>query len=425
MKKALAILMAVLMMFALFACNKTTSGTDESAVPSPSATESAAPESSAPTDGGGTESDTDSSEAPTGEVKEMGFYDPGYDYSANRTYKFVYMISQTGVLYDMFNAAFAEWAKLSNVEYSHYCANSDNDLFLTTIETYASQGVDGYLFDADNTIYPAVKGVMDDLGLPWISCMAEPLDDDGNRSHPVAGFDNYKFGTDMAEYVIGYAQETWPDADPSVVGMLSMDFSLSPQIHVRTEASKEIFLAAGYPEENFFVADGASTGLLNADTGYNISGPIFASNPQIEYWLICACLDDYADGATRVAEQNGLADKSIATTCGGSGLINHWDAGEDSSWKSAVYCAQTLFAEPIFFALYAFVNGDTTPEDIWPEWKQPGEAYAYHALPTFIIEKDTYKEYMEWVDQYTGINWSPYDDEYQGTQFEATMTPSF
>ena len=149
-----------------------------------------------------------------------------------------------------------------------------------------------------------------------------------------------KFGTDMAEYVIGYAQETWPDADPSVVGMLSMDFSLSPQIHVRTEASKEIFLAAGYPEENFFVADGASTGLLNADTGYNLSGPIFASNPQIEYWLICACLDDYADGAIRVAEQNGLADKSIATTCGGSGLINHWDAGEESSWKSAVYCAQ-------------------------------------------------------------------------------------
>ena len=163
MKKAMAILMAVLMMFALFACNKTTSGTDESAAPSPGATESAAPESSAPTDGGGTESDTDSSQAPTGEVKEMGFYDPGYDYSANRTYKFVYMISQTGVLYDMFNAAFAEWAKLSNVEYSHYCANSDNDLFLTTIETYASQGADGYLFDADNTIYPAVKGVMDDL----------------------------------------------------------------------------------------------------------------------------------------------------------------------------------------------------------------------------------------------------------------------
>ena len=54
-----------------------------------------------------------------------------------------------------------------------------------------------------------VKGVMDDLGLPWISCMAEPLDDDGNRSHPVAGFDNYKFGTDMAEYVVEYAQETW------------------------------------------------------------------------------------------------------------------------------------------------------------------------------------------------------------------------
>ncbi len=432
MKKVLAILIAVLMVFSLFACDGGGDAQDsDSAEPSEQAVTS--PDEITLVDEGSTDADdpadkeTESVEIEPEAGSEIGFYDSNYDYSANPTYKFVYMISQTGVLYDMFNKAFEEWANLANVEYSHYCANGDNDLFLTTIETYAAQGVDGYLFDADNTIYPAVKGVMDDLGLQWISCMAEPLDDEGNRCHPVAGFDNYKFGVDMANYVIEYARVTWPDASVDEVGMLSMDFSLSPQIHDRTTAANDVFVAEGYNQENFFVADGASTGLLNADTGYNISGPIFAGNPQIKYWLICACLDDYADGAVRVAEQNGFDENCVATTCGGSGLINHWDAGEESAWKSAVYCAQTLFAEPIFFALYAFVNGDTTPEEIWPEWIDTanGYAYAYHDLPTFIIERDTYKEYMEWVDNYTGINWSSYDDEYQGTEFTAVTTPSF
>ena len=258
--------------------------------------------------------------------------------------------------------------------------------------------------------------------------MAEPLDmTTATACHPVAGFDNYQFGVDMAEYCVAYAQENWPDATVENTGLMSIDFSLSPQIHERTEGALAVFLENGYSEDNFVHADGASTGMLNADTGYNLSGPEFAANPEIEYWLITACLDDYADGAIRAAEQAGIDANCIATTCGGSGLIAHWDAGEESAWKSAVYCAQTLFAEPIFFGLYAFMNGEATPETLWADWIDTanGYSYAYLGLPTYVIEVDTYKEYMEWVDSYTGINWSPYDDEYQGTEFDALTTPTF
>jgi ABC-type sugar transport system substrate-binding protein len=399
-KKSLAMILALLMIFSLFACGKT----DGTASPSPTTT-------------GGTAT------AP-GVNENIGYYDPNYDYSQHN-FDVVYMMSNTGVLYDMFDKAFGEWAKKANVNYSSFSANGDNDLFLTTIETYASQGVDGFIFDADNTIYPAVVDVVESLGIPWMSGMAEPLDSNGERAHPVVGFNNLDFGHQMANYVIDYQRKHWPDAKLEEIGLLSMDFSLSPQVHERTVGAEEIWLKEGFLKDNFVVVDGATSGSFNAEGGFNLAQPAFASRPDIKYWLVTAFMDDYADGAARAAEQANIADRTVITTCGGSGLINHWDAGEESPWKSAVYSAQILFGEGIFFALYAFMSGQATPETIFPGWKAPGEKYAYVDLPTFIIEKDTYKEYMEWVDSYTGINLSPYDAEYKGTQFPARKDPPY
>jgi ABC-type sugar transport system substrate-binding protein len=404
MKKGLAVILALLMIFSLFACGSSTA-------PSPSASteQSAAPTTEAP-----------GAEKPS--AVEIGYYDPSYDYSKN-DFTVVYMMSNTGVLYDMFDKAFQEWAKKANVNYSSFAANGDNDLFLTTIETYAAQGVDGFLFDADNTIYPRVAEITNDLGIAWMSCMAEPLDENGKRTHPVVGFDNVDFGHQMAQYDIDYLRKTWPEAKPEEVGMLSMDFSLSPQVHQRTTGAQEIWLKEGFLDKNFVVVDGATSGSFSAEGGFNLAAPAFASRPDIKYWLVTAFLDDYADGAARAAEQAGIDGTTVVTTCGGSGLINHWDKGEESCWKSAIYCAQILFGENIFFALYAFMSGQATPETIFPEWKTADSLYPYVNLPTFVIEKDTYKEYMEWVDKYTGINMSPYDADYKGTEFPSKNTP--
>lgn len=407
MKKVLALVLSLLMVFSLLACGQDTT------TAKPSAANNTA--------------DANDSDGSAATGSEPGFYDPSFDYSANPTYKIVYMMSATGVLYDMFDKAFAAWSEKANVDYSSYCANNDNDLFLTTIETYAVQGVDGFLMDADNTIYPRVSEVVDEVGLPWMAGMAEALDENGQRCHPCVGFNNYKFGEDMAQYCIDYAKTTWPDAEPSEIGLMSMDYSLSPQIHERTEGAKEVFLGAGFPEANFIVVDGSSSGALTADAGFNLAAPTYSSHSEIKYWLICTCIDDYADGAARAAEQAGIDNNCVVTTCGGSSLINHWDANEESCWKSAIYCSQTIFGEPIFFALYSFMSGTSTPESIFPEWidTASGDTYAYVQLPTFAIEKDTYKEYLEWVDSYTGINWSNYDSDYHGTQFDSKATPSF
>jgi hypothetical protein len=95
----------------------------------------------------------------------------------------------------------------------------------------------------------------------------------------------------------------------------------------------------------------------------------------------------------------------VCSTAGGTGLINHWDAGEVSAWKSAIFTDQRLYAEPIFNGLYAMIAGKATPETLWPEWinKAKGDKYASLVLPSTTIMQDMYKDYLSFVDKYTGI----------------------
>jgi hypothetical protein len=67
---------------------------------------------------------------------------------------------------------------------------------------------------------------------------------------------------------------------------------------------------------------------MTAQTGYNLTAAILASHPDIKYWLISGFFDDYTDGAARAVDTAGKTDNTVCSTFGGSGLINHWDAGE-------------------------------------------------------------------------------------------------
>ena len=422
MKKVFAVLITVVLALSLFSCSKSPStGTSASPSASVSSTQPSAQPSSAP-------SSTDVSQESAkpdsvGSKWEPGFYNPDEDYSKNQKYKVVYMLFTNGVLYDMFDKAFAQWAAKANCDYSVWCANSDADQFVNNIEMFASQGVDGILSDADMTIYNRVNDVMNELKMPWMPVMGAPrTDGTGNLLHAYCGFDFYTDGVMMAQWVVDYYKQQWPDASLDNTAMLCLDFSVSDNLHVRISGAKDVWDKT-FPgnEDKFIVADGAAIGKLDSDTGYNISGPVIAAHPEVEYWIVCGLLDDYADGCARALEAAGKDDKAVITVMGGSGLINHWDAGEDSCWKSALYTAETIYSEPIFFGLYYQLTGQVTSETLWPDWvnKGAGETYASLQLPSFFITKDNYKEYMEWCDAYTGIDRSNY--EYNGTQFSARI----
>jgi ABC-type sugar transport system substrate-binding protein len=398
MKKVLAIVLVLVLAVGLFACSSTPAATSPSAAATSAApASSAAPDSAAPAS-----SDAAASPSAAGKA-EIGFFDSSVDYTKATNYKIAYMYAGTSVLYDMFSKAFKAWAERMNCTYNDY-STTDADQFVNTIQTYSDQGYAGLLIDPDSTIYSRCSDLLTELKLPWMGCMSPATDADGKLIHPAVGFDNFGFGHDMFQWCIDYAKKNWPDATAENTGAMFIGFSVVPLLELRHNGALAAWKDSGYPESSFYFLDGV-TGDQTAQTGYNLSSATMAAHPEFKYWVGCGFFDDYSDGIVRAAEAAGKADQTICSTAGGSALINHWDAGEDSSWKSAVYTDQRLYAEPIFCGLYAMITGQATAETLWPEWvnKAAGDQYATLQLPSTMMTKDMYKDYLSFVDKYTGI----------------------
>ena len=136
-------------------------------------------------------------------------------------------------------------------------------------------------------------------------------------------------------------------------------------------------------------------------------------HPEIEYWLVFAEFDDMAKGAAAAAETMGLADTTCIAAFGGSSLLSQWDAGIEDSWKVACYLPTSMYTEPIVGALYAFMNGDATPDTLWPNWVDVHDcggddhSYASRMLPYYWVENHNYKSIVKWGDIYAGTNYYP------------------
>ena len=383
MKRLVVLLLASAIVFLLFACGNTQNNTQSSQSPSASNsdTENASQE---PADSDEASSDSGVS------TQDIGFFDENIDYTQNPQYKVVYMVGSMTSLSQSFSDAFEMWAERVNCDYSNYSANNDADGFITTIEVFAEQGYDGFIFDPEVTIYQRVADVSSELEINWMPGMGAFRDEDGYLEHPCVGFDNTQYGCDMAEWLIEYAQENFEDFDASVAGFISLDYSAVTQIHERTEGEQKIW-NEHFPDytDHFFIGDGITTGQLTSDTGFNLTAGIMTGNTDIKYWLIGACADDYADGAARAAESLERQDTTVCSTIGGTALIAHWDAGEDSCWKSSIYTANALYTEPIIMGLYALMNADATSETLWPDWIDygSGEKYASLMLPSVVFNK--------------------------------------
>jgi ABC-type sugar transport system substrate-binding protein len=418
MKKITAFLLIALTVFSLCACSAGKAGTSPSPEPSasaPAVSAEASPSASAAASGTAAPASPSAAAASV----ELGYYDPNLDVNSRAPYKVVYMRTSTTALTQSFSDAFAQWSKRLNIEYKDYSANDDIDAYMNTLETLSSLN-DGFILDVFNDqSSPRAVEICAENNIKWMSGMNRTLDGDGKLAHPTVGFDNEVFGEQMAEWLLDYAKKTWSGFDPQKAALISVDYSVIEQIHGRTVGAQKYWEKAN-PGAPFFSCDGI-VGNLDSDTAYNLVAATMSAQPDIKYWLIASNTDAYAEGAARATEQVKKEDSTVITSIGGISLIDDWDAGYDGCWKSALYTANTLYTECIMNGLLVQLDGKAKPEELWPEWKSSGEKYAQLQIPSQILLKDNYREYLEWVDSYTGIDNANYD--YNGTQFSAKGTP--
>jgi ABC-type sugar transport system substrate-binding protein len=453
MKKSIqfiAILLVLCMAFVISACGGSTSSSGGG--------NSGGSTSGGSTSSGGNTSDSGGASSGASAPKEIGFYDRTFDYNQNKEFKVGYLVSATGVMYDTFSEAFARWAGRTNVNYTGMWAPADTstEAFLSGVETYADMGYDGLLIDGDPNLGASVAKICNDNDILWMMCMAQARDYStpytimgepsvGALLAPNVGFNNIAVGSTIAEGLMDWKEEAYPDVSWDKVGFIATDFSLSIPIHERTLGNEQVWAErsglGGYDVDpsknpkNFIIADGAS-GQFDQATATNIVTQILSDPPDgIEVWLISGVVWDYAAGAAVAIENVNLSDKACITTFGaGANAVALWDAGDPTPIRISLETAAPVYAESIFNGLYAMMAGYATPDTLWNEWSilwDKGDKYQLtdeldpesqtpiveldssgkpivleeHNYPSLIlpmiwVNQENYKEFYGWVDLY-------------------------
>ena len=419
MKRFLAILLALVMVLALVACG---GGSDaDKDTGNDAASDNTASGNAGASDGAAAGNSAGALGSQEGEIDnssngEIGLFDPDYDYSANPRYKLAYYVLSTGVLYEATGDAIKHWCSVMNMEYGGMKdAGGDKDAYLSNLTTLAAE-FDGLIIDPDAEMYTRCAEILNEAGCAWMSNMAAARDytkPEAPLLCPYVGFDNFEVGTIMLPQLLYHKEQLWPDVDISEFGFMCVDFSTSPPLHDRERGFKHTLVEA-YGEEvldRYFVADTAIA-MFDVDTSNTVVSSVLAEHSEYEYWLVYAEIDDMAQGAAAAFDTAGLTDNAAVVTFGGTGLQLQWDAGMQDAWRSACYLPQAIYVEPIIGAVYAFMNGDATPETIWPEWVPAYEPvpYAVRLLPSFWIEFETYKHMLEWSDVYCKSDLFPYNE---------------
>ena len=408
MKKTFALLLAILMALTLFACNKEevtdSPGSNSPASDSPSASASSntstSPEASTSAE---TSQAPQAGGDPSVNENAIGFFTDGVDPYSRKTYDIVWAYMRPMALFLNIGTALEELEPILNFKKTEYCANSDIDAMIQTIELYADQGVDGFIIVIDASANLRIKEVLDDTGIPYVGILNTVRDSNGNHIVPVIGHDNTRIVNEIGEWLFANYKNYWGDIDTSKIALLSFDFSPNVDFHERHVAAIDVFQRLIPNNAGIFEADGV-TGGLNEETGYELASAILSSNPQIEYWFIISGLELYAQAATRVAESLGIDDHTLISCVDVIVLSAAWESGYEGCWVSALGNDPIQFAAPASCGLISMINGTSTPETLWAGRRGANDMRTFYQVSHDVLTIDTYQDYFAQVRAEAGLS---------------------
>ena len=421
MKKAVALILALLMVLALAACNSDTAKDEAKDSPNAGGGGTSAPppasESQSPSGGAsGGEAQAPSNDdagaapapAPAGPIdpsvnaNSIGFFNSGVDPHSRRTYEIVWSYMRPMALFQNIENAMIELEPVLNIKITPYCANSDVDALLQNIEIYADQGADAFVIVIDAATNMRIKEVLDETGLPYIGILNSVRDANGSSIVPLIGMEGFVIGDMMVRWLNDNYKKYWGDIDTSKIGLLDYTFSPNIDFHERHLAAWATFEQLYPNNAGMFVADGVAGG-LNEDTGYDLAAANFAAHTDVEYWFVPSCLELYAVAAGRAAEAQGIADKVLITTANSDVLSALWDSGYDGPFVSCIATHALQYAAPALCGVVSILDGVATAETLWSTIRKPTDKYTYFEMDVDILTKDTYKAFFDRVRAESGL----------------------
>jgi ABC-type sugar transport system substrate-binding protein len=390
MKKTIASILSLLMIFSLIACSNRAEPPESEAPP----------ETPSETPGQAAEEIVDVSAL----ENAIGYFSSGVDPASRDTYEIVWSYMRPMALFQNITAALKELEPKLNFTTTEYCANSDIDALIQTIEIYADQGVDGFMIVIDPTASTRIKEVLDGTGIPYVAMLNSVRDESGSEIVPCVGIEGEIAGAETVRWLYDNYKTYWGDIDESEIGLLDFNFSPNADFDDRHNGSKEVFLEL-LPgnESKVFSADGVS-GKLDEQTGYDLASATIAANPDVKYWFVAGCIELYSQGAARAVEALDMEDRVLITAVGSDVLPAEWDNGYDGSWVSCLALSNYQYTLPGISALIAMMDGKATPDSLWQSKRLPTDKAAFYNVNYDILTKDNYKEFFAKVLADSGLS---------------------
>ncbi|MCQ2451879.1 MAG: hypothetical protein MJ075_01930 [Oscillospiraceae bacterium] len=407
MKKLLSILLAMLLVVSLCACGATAEKPAEETKPAETETPAAEPETPAED----AEAPADDAEAPADDAEApvaagIGYVTDDVDHWARDEYSFCYCYTSSGALNDNMMDVFRRLGKVYNFSVHEMNGNNNPENYIQGIEVEYNKGTDGLLVDCDPVIMNRCYELLNELEIPYVS-LFNPMCPDQEALQvcgPSVVLDQARSGRDTMQYYYDRLNEYWGDVDMSKVALLNLNYSTSPAFQQRVDGSTEKFSEL-FPDCAILEADGVTAGSLNAEVGYDLTSQIISANPQYDHWIVFACVEYYAQGATRYAETTANPSNILITCSGSNTLPQEFESGYDAtSWKVAYAVSDICYGGPAALGLIAICDGRATEETLWADRILDGDVAASYIADPIMLTIDNWTNFKDDM-------WAIYDPE--------------
>ena len=276
----------------------------------------------------------------------------------------------------------------------------DFDLWMTNVETYCDQGVDGFLMNCDQTMTERTFEVTSEYGIPWLSESTAIRDGNGVLLTSGVELDAYGVGEGVGQLIVDNYKEYFgvDSIDPSKAALISISYTTVQSFNDRCQGVKDV-VGKEFPGITVYEPDLLAQGNMTADDAYNEVSPILAAHPEVEYWLITGVVDDWSLGATRAVESAGIVEKTLIASAGGESLTLEWDNGYDADgkgcWKFCYYFEAMDYVEYLVPGMIDVLDGKTDVKELWPDWREEGSEYSSVKISGVNCTRDNYQDLIK------------------------------
>lgn len=383
MKKVTAILLTLIIAFSLVACSNS-----NAAQVSPSA----APSGTAPA--------TESSTAPAASAGTVGYITDEVDHNARKTYKIAYFYFAAMTLEKLHFQAMQNMQKKLNITVTDINANSDGDAFINNFEVAATQGYDGFVVEPNADVYDRTYEVLNELKIPYIYTVNAYRDENGANLVPTVILDQYKNGNTQVQWFFDHYKDYWKDVPASEIVLMTLEYSTNPDLISRIDGVKDKFTEL-FPGNQIIVGDMAGQ-QLNEQVAYDQCAAIITAHPEVKYWFIDGCVENFGQGAARATEALGKTDTTLIVTSGANVLPIEWDSGYKGNWVASYAVFNYNYVVPALTGLIALIDGRATFDSLWKESRKEGDKATAFIAGDQMVTVDTYKDVQTKIESQYG-----------------------